>query len=170
MKRAGKGENDSSSANDAIEEKLTVDGGITKKILREGKGGITVPDDVIVKVHYIGRLADGTVFDESYKRKKPFEFSIGKRNVILGWDVGVKSMKIGEVAILKCASDYAYGKNGIGPIPPNSTLYFEVELLDWKKDDDSQFFYAFCVVAVLSVVFYVFFTIIYPRKEKTLTI
>lgn len=165
MKRTAKTTDPSSeAAAGSNEEKLTVDGGVTKKIIREGKGGEAVPDNVRVKVHYIGRLADGTVFDESYKRKKPFEFAIGKRNVILGWDIGVKTMKIGETAIIKCAPDYAYGKNGIGPIPPNSTLFFEVELLDWMKDDDSQLFYAFVTVAVISIVLYVFFNYLYPKK------
>jgi hypothetical protein len=103
-----------------------------------------------VVVHYIGRLKDGTIFDESYKRKKPFEFRIGKRNVILGWDLGVKSMKIGETAILTCAPDYAYGNRAIGPIPANSTLYFEVELLDWKKGEDDNLIYLVVVLAVLT--------------------
>jgi FKBP-type peptidyl-prolyl cis-trans isomerase len=85
MKRTGKETDKAGAAEDSTipEEKLTVDGGVTKKILKEGKGD-TVPDNVRVKVHYIGRLQDGTIFDESYKRKKPFEFNLGKREVILG--------------------------------------------------------------------------------------
>lgn len=160
MKRVGK--DDSSSSSNPNEEKLTVDGGVTKTILKEGKGD-TVPDNVEVKVHYIGRLKDGSIFDESYKRKQPFTFAIGKRNVILGWDIGVKTMKIGEKAILKCHPDYAYGNRAIGPIPPNSTLYFEVELLDWRKADDDNILYALVVIIVMVAIFYFLFDRLYPR-------
>lgn len=165
MKRAGKDNQQDSDAQQTAaggEEFLTSDRGLSKKILKEGKGA-TVPDDVTVVVHYIGRLKDGTIFDESYKRKKPFEFRIGKRNVILGWDLGVKSMKIGETAILTCAPDYAYGNRAIGPIPANSTLYFEVELLDWKKGEDDNLIYLVVVLAVLTGVFVFVFNHLYPK-------
>ena len=59
--------------------------------------------------------------------------------VILGWDKGVATMKKGEVAILKCSPEYGYGARAIGPIPSNSTLIFEVELIDWKKSTDTLF-------------------------------
>ena len=77
---------------------------------------------------------DGTVFDSSVKRGRPFEFTVGVGNVIKGWDEGVSQMKIGQKAILTCPPEYAYGPKGIpGAIPPNSTLIFEVELLDFKE-------------------------------------
>ena len=76
---------------------------------------------------------DGTVFDSSVTRGTPFEFTLGAREVILGWDKGVATMKKGEKAILECAPEYAYGDMGAGGvIPPKATLRFEVELLKIK--------------------------------------
>ena len=83
-----------------------------------------------VKVHYTGRLTDGTVFDSSRTRGAPFEFKIGLGQVIRGWDEGVAQMSIGQRAKLTCSSDYAYGQRGYpGVIPPDATLIFDVELL-----------------------------------------
>jgi FK506-binding protein 4/5 len=73
---------------------------------------------------------DGTKFDSSRDRGDPFEFTIGKGQVIQGWDQGVATMKRGEVANLICKSEYAYGASGSPPkIPPNATLKFEVSNL-----------------------------------------
>lgn len=84
-------------------------------------------------VHYTGRLLDGTVFDSSVSRGTPFKFKIGVNQVIRGWDEGVATMKRGEKAFLVCPPDYAYGASGSPPkIPPNATLRFEVELIDFK--------------------------------------
>ena len=88
-------------------------------------------------VHYEGRLLDGSVFDSSRKRGKPFEFPLGKRHVILGWDKGVATMAKGETCLLTCQPDYAYGNSAVGPIPAKSVLVFEVELLGWREDDGS---------------------------------
>jgi FKBP-type peptidyl-prolyl cis-trans isomerase len=75
-------------------------------------------------------LLDGTVFDSSHKRGRPFKFTIGIGQVIRGWDEGVMGMKVGEKAMLNISSDYAYGPSGAGGvIPPNANLNFEVELL-----------------------------------------
>lgn len=117
---------------------ITSDGGIQKTILKEGEGEI-IPTGSKAKVHYRGTLEDGTVFDTSRTRGQPFKFTVGAREVILGWDKGVATMKKGEICKLKCAPDYAYGNRNMGPIPANSTLDFEVELLDWAeagKGDD----------------------------------
>ena len=85
-------------------------------------------------MHYTGKLMDGTVFDSSVTRGTPFEFTLGAREVILGWDKGVATMRKGEKAILECAPEYAYGDMGAGGvIPPKATLRFEVELLGWKE-------------------------------------
>ncbi|CAD8062808.1 unnamed protein product [Paramecium sonneborni] len=85
-----------------------------------------------VKVHYVGTLLDGSEFDSSRKRGKPFQFILGAGKVIKGWDQGVAKLSKGEKAILTCPPDYAYGAQGYPPvIPPNSTLKFEVELLDF---------------------------------------
>lgn len=104
------------------------DGGILKKILQEGTGATPAPGDHVV-AHYTGTLDDGTVFDSSRTRGKTFDFTIGKGQVIKGWDQGFASMKVGEKAILRCRSDYAYGKRGQGSIPADATLNFDVELI-----------------------------------------
>jgi FK506-binding protein 4/5 len=78
-------------------------------------------------------LLDGTEFDSSVNRGEPFEFQLGKGQVIRSWDIGVASMKKNEKCILTCAPNYAYGQAGSPPnIPPNSTLKFELELLNWR--------------------------------------
>ena len=77
-----------------------------------------------------GYLQDGSVFDSSHKRGRPFQFVIGVGQVIRGWDEGVAQMSLGEKAKLFISSDYGYGARGAGNvIPPNADLIFEVELL-----------------------------------------
>ena len=112
---------------------ISGDGGLIKEILIEGTGDFPHDGDV-VEVHYRGTLLDGTQFDSSIDRGTPFSFTLGKGNVIKGWDKGVATMKIGEKAILTCREDYAYGKKGMPPkIPASATLKFEVELLGKKE-------------------------------------
>ena len=84
-----------------------------------------------VKVHYRGTLADGKEFDSSYKRGEPATFPL--RRVIPCWTEGVQSIKVGGKAKLVCPSNMAYGNQSVPGIPPNSTLIFEVELLDIAK-------------------------------------
>ena len=103
--------------------------------------GLTIEDTVIGKgaaaasgrdviVHYAGWLADGTQFDSSKEKQDPFEFTLGKKEVMPGWEEGLSGMKVGGTRKLIIPPQLAYGKEGAGDtIPPNETLTFEVELL-----------------------------------------
>ncbi|XP_075892695.1 peptidyl-prolyl cis-trans isomerase FKBP1B-like isoform X1 [Nelusetta ayraudi] len=84
-------------------------------------------------VHYTGNLQDGTKFDSSRDRSKPFKFKVGCGEVIKAWDEAVAQMSVGQRAILTCSPDMAYGASGFPPcIPANATLIFDVELLSVK--------------------------------------
>jgi peptidylprolyl isomerase len=87
-----------------------------------------------VTVHYTGTLANGTKFDSSVDRGKPYEFQIGTGSVIKGWDEGIMTMKVGGKRRLIIPPELGYGARGNGSIPPNATLYFDVELLDVKPN------------------------------------
>ena len=78
-------------------------------------------------------MADGTVFDSSYKRNQPIDFPLGVGQVIPGWDEGIQLLKVGDKARLVIPSDLGYGSRGAGGvIPPNATLIFDVELMNVK--------------------------------------
>ncbi|MDP3725495.1 MAG: FKBP-type peptidyl-prolyl cis-trans isomerase [Nanoarchaeota archaeon] len=98
-------------------------------VLKEGEGEKVVKNGDAVSVHYEGRLEDGTVFDSSYKRGAPFEFTVGLGQVIQGWEKGLIGMKEGEKRQLTIPSELGYGEKGQGSIPPNATLIFDVELV-----------------------------------------
>ncbi len=101
--------------------------------IQVGTGSATVePGDDIV-IHYKGTLTDGTVFDSSYDRGEPFQTQIGVGQVIEGWDEGVVGMKVGGKRKLTIPPNKGYGEQAVGSIPPNSTLIFEVELLEILK-------------------------------------
>ena len=83
-----------------------------------------------VSVHYTGTLTDGSTFDSSLDRGRPFDFTLGAGMVIEGWDEGVRGMKVGGKRRLTIPPEKAYGERGFGTvIPPGSTLVFEIELL-----------------------------------------
>ncbi|KAI0070037.1 peptidyl-prolyl cis-trans isomerase [Panus rudis PR-1116 ss-1] len=108
--------------------------GVTIESLRPGDGKTYPKKGDIVKIHYVGTLLDGKKFDSSRDRGEPFETQIGVGKVIKGWDEGVPQLSLGEKAVLTATPDYAYGARGFPPvIPPNSTLKFEVELLDIQQ-------------------------------------
>ena len=87
----------------------------------------------MVSVHYKGQLLDGQVFDSSYQRKQPIDFTIGVGQVIPGWDEGIQLLKVGDKARMVIPADLAYGSRGAGGvIPPDATLIFDVELMDVK--------------------------------------
>ena len=93
--------------------------------------GTTAEKYSIVTVHYTGKLQDGTVFDSSQRiGQEPLRFTLGVGQVIDGWDQGVIGMKVGGQRKLIIPPELGYGSQDKGVIPPNSTLIFEVELLE----------------------------------------
>lgn len=104
--------------------------GLRYQILQKGTGK-QAEKGKTVSVHYKGQLADGTVFDSSYKRKQPLEFPVGVGQVIPGWDEGIQLLQVGDKARLVIPSDLGYGSRGAGGvIPPDATLIFDVELME----------------------------------------
>jgi FKBP-type peptidyl-prolyl cis-trans isomerase len=98
--------------------------------LAEGMGTMPKTGNTVV-VHYTGWLEDGTKFDSSRDRNEPFSFTLGRGQVIKGWDEGVAQMRIGQKARLTIPAAKGYGARGAGGvIPPNANLIFEVELLE----------------------------------------
>jgi peptidylprolyl isomerase/FKBP-type peptidyl-prolyl cis-trans isomerase FkpA len=102
--------------------------GLIYEEVKIGTGRKAKPGDTVL-VHYTGRLDDGTKFDSSVDRKEPFEFQLGARKVIEGWDIGVAGMKEGGKRKLQVPPELGYGPRAKGPIPANSVLIFDVELL-----------------------------------------
>ena len=104
--------------------------GLRYKIIQEGNGKKAIKG-ATVSVHYKGQLLDGTVFDSSYTRKQPIDFTVGVGQVISGWDEGIQLLKVGDKARMVIPSNLAYGSQGAGGvIPPNAPLIFDVELVN----------------------------------------
>ena len=110
---------------------ITTDSGLTYYDIKIGEGKLPNPGDIL-SVHYTGKLKDGTIFDSSVQRGQPIEFPIGQGRVIKGWDEALSQMRVGEKRSLIIPPDLAYGASAKGPIPANSTLIFEVELVEIK--------------------------------------
>ena len=117
-------------ANKAKEGVKVLPSGLQYKVIKEGTGNTPTADDK-VKTHYRGTLIDGTEFDSSYKRNQPAEFGVTK--VIKGWTEALQLMKEGGKWELYIPANLAYGQRGRPSIPPNSTLIFEIELLEIVK-------------------------------------
>ncbi len=106
--------------------------GLRYQIIQKGEGKKAEKGNM-VSVHYKGQLADGTVFDSSYKRNAPLDFQVGVGQVIAGWDEGICLLNVGDKARLVIPSDLGYGSAGAGGvIPPDATLVFDVELMGIK--------------------------------------
>lgn len=110
---------------------ITTTSGLQYVVVAEGSGDATPAKGTMVKAHYTGKLLDGTKFDSSYDRGQPIDFPVGEGRVIKGWDEAFLSMKKGEKRVLIIPSDLGYGPSGRGPIPPNATMVFDVELVDF---------------------------------------
>lgn len=100
-------------------------------VIKSGSGDAVSKDGDVLSVHYTGYLVDGTKFDSSVDRGTPFIFTLGTGQVISGWEIGMKGMKVGEVRKIVIPGKFAYGERGVpGVIPSNATLTFDVELLE----------------------------------------
>lgn len=114
---------------DANREIVSTRSGLEYQDIEIGTGPEAREGDQVA-VHYIGWLTDGTSFDSSLQRNLPFEFEIGSRSVIRGWNEGVAGMRVGGVRILKIPPELGYGPRANAGIPPNSILIFQIELLN----------------------------------------
>eukprot|EP00754_Rhynchopus_humris_P038971 Rhum_TRINITY_DN21615_c0_g2::Rhum_TRINITY_DN21615_c0_g2_i1::g.174401::m.174401/K09568/FKBP1; FK506-binding protein 1 len=124
----GSGSKDASKDAAAPSAARVVDLGVTIETLKKGEGRVP-RDGQPVSVHYTGALADGTVFDSSRGRQESFEFRVGRGDVVRCWDKAFPFLLEGERARITCDPEVAYGSAKVGPIPPNSTLVYDVEVL-----------------------------------------
>lgn len=111
-----------------LAKSVTTPSGLVYRDLAVGSGAEAVAGKTVL-VHYDGRLADGTQFDENAPGDDPLEFALGQQQVIAGWDEGVSGMKVGGKRQLVIPPALGYGDTGIGPIPGNAILVFTVELV-----------------------------------------
>ena len=121
------------SASAKTSDTITTASGLKYIVTQKGPvGGAKPAKGTRIKVHYTGRLTDGKVFDSSVQRGQPFEFAVGTGSVIAGWDEGLLDMTKGEKRTLIIPPKLGYGENGAaGVIPPNATLIFDVEMIDF---------------------------------------
>lgn len=114
---------------------VTLDSGLQYEVLEEGEGDKPAATDTVT-THYEGRLIDGEVFDSSYERGEPATFPLNR--VIAGWTEGLQLMSPGAKYRLYVPAELAYGDQAAGSIPPNSTLIFDVELLEVASADSAE--------------------------------
>jgi peptidylprolyl isomerase len=112
-------------------EAITTPTGLMYVVTGKGTGEDFPKPGTMVKAHYTGKLLDGKKFDSSYDRGEPIRFPVGQGRVIKGWDEAFLGMTKGEKRTLIIPSDLGYGVHGRGPIPPNATMVFDVELVDF---------------------------------------
>ena len=110
---------------------VTTPSGLKYVVVEEGEGE-TPKKGSVVTVHYTGKLLNGKKFDSSYDRKQPIDFPVGAGQVIKGWDEALLGMKKGEKRVLIIPPSLGYGPSGRGPIPPNATMVFDVELVNFQ--------------------------------------
>lgn len=110
---------------------ITTDSGLQYAIVTRGAGAQPQAGQVVI-AHYTGTLSDGTVFDTTHQDGKPFAFTLGRKQVIKGWDEGFALLHVGDKAVFVIPPGLAYGDQQRGSIPANSTLRFEVELVEIK--------------------------------------
>lgn len=129
-------ENNAKAGKEFLEQNAKQEGvHLQYQIVKEGTGKKPGPNDVVT-VHYTGRLIDGTVFDSSVERGEPATFAVGQ--VIPGWVEGLQLMSEGAAWRLFIPAELAYGARGTGPIQPNSTLIFDVQLIKVGLDDEKE--------------------------------
>ena len=122
-------QNISSEESMDLSNATTTDSGLKYVVVEQGNGASPQTGENVT-VHYTGTLEDGSKFDSSRDRNRPFSFKLGVGQVIKGWDEGVADMKVGERRTLIIPPELGYGARGAGGvIPPNATLIFDVELL-----------------------------------------
>jgi peptidylprolyl isomerase len=114
-----------------LKQEYSTPSGLKYKLLEMGSGKKVTAGDMVT-VHYTGTLPDGTKFDSSKDRNQPFSFKVGGQQVIAGWDEGLQLLQVGDKAILTIPAALGYGERAMGKIPANSTLIFEIEVLDSK--------------------------------------
>lgn len=123
---------DSPRGGDCDSGKVSLESGLVYEDIRCGRG-VFARSGMVVTLEYTGTLEDGTEFESSEDTGRPYQFVLGGGQAIRGWDIGVSGMKVGGIRKLEIPAELGYGEQPRDSIPPNSTLIFEVELLDAQR-------------------------------------